>query len=70
MIYNQQDGDDRAILLIMDRSIDPVAPFLHEFTYQAMIYDLLQENIKKDNVYKYEIICFFISTYTKLIIIC
>lgn len=61
MIYNQQDGDDRAILLIVDRSIDPVAPFLHEFTYQAMIYDLLQENIKKDNVYKYDqkIICFF-----------
>ena len=61
LIYNQQDGDDRAILLIVDRSIDPVAPFLHEFTYQAMIYDLLQENIKKDNVYKYDqkIICFF-----------
>lgn len=28
-------------MFVVDRSMDPVAPFLHEFTYQAMIHDLL-----------------------------
>ncbi|CAD7063261.1 unnamed protein product [Tilletia caries] len=31
----------RGVLFITDRSMDPVAPFLHEFTYQAMCNDLL-----------------------------
>ncbi|KAI9313586.1 Sec1-like protein [Dichotomocladium elegans] len=31
----------RATLLIVDRTVDANAPFLHEFTYQAMINDLL-----------------------------
>ncbi|KAI7867457.1 Sec1-like protein [Spinellus fusiger] len=31
----------RATLLIVDRSVDLIAPLLHEFTYQAMINDLL-----------------------------
>ncbi|KAG0168834.1 vacuolar sorting protein VPS33/slp1 [Apophysomyces sp. BC1015] len=33
--------EPRATFLIVDRSLDPVAPLLHEFTYQAMINDLL-----------------------------
>ncbi|RIB13678.1 Sec1-like protein [Gigaspora rosea] len=38
----------RAILFIVDRSIDMYAPILHEFTYQAMANDVLQiENGKK-----------------------
>ncbi|KAL2915942.1 syntaxin binding protein 1 [Polyrhizophydium stewartii] len=31
----------RAVLIIVDRSFDVVAPLLHEFTYQAMMSDLL-----------------------------
>ncbi|QRV88945.1 Ras opposite protein [Ceratobasidium sp. AG-Ba] len=31
----------RAVLFITDRSMDPVAPLMHEFTYQAMATDLL-----------------------------
>jgi syntaxin-binding protein 1 len=31
----------RAILLIVDRSIDALAPLLHDFTYQAMATDLV-----------------------------
>jgi syntaxin-binding protein 1 len=31
----------KATLFIIDRSIDPVAPLLHEFWYQAMVNDLL-----------------------------
>lgn len=31
----------RATLYILDRSMDLIAPLVHEFTYQAMIHDLL-----------------------------
>jgi len=37
-------------LLIVDRSIDAVAPVIHEWTYEAMVYDLLGV---KEGVYNY-----------------
>ncbi|GAA6011838.1 hypothetical protein JCM11491_000767 [Sporobolomyces phaffii] len=41
----------RGVLLITDRSMDLYAPFLHEFTYQAMCNDLLE--IEKGRKYRY-----------------
>ncbi|KAF2032747.1 Sec1-like protein [Setomelanomma holmii] len=43
--YNQdfppQSNRPRGALYITDRSMDLIAPFVHEFTYQAMAFDLL-----------------------------
>jgi len=34
-------GKGRATMIITDRTMDMIAPFVHEFTYQAMANDLL-----------------------------
>lgn len=34
-------GRGRATLLILDRAVDPLGPLLHEFGYQANVYDVL-----------------------------
>jgi len=51
------NGDDaqgereRAQLLLVDRSFDPLTPIMHEYSYQCMSYDLL--NVEGDNVISY-----------------
>ena len=43
----------RSTLLILDRSIDIVAPLVHEFTYQSMAHDLI--DFENGTKYKFEI---------------
>ncbi|KAK2463590.1 hypothetical protein APHAL10511_004341 [Amanita phalloides] len=43
----------RGTLIITDRSMDMLAPFIHEFTYQAMAYDLLPIESGK-YIYKFQ----------------
>jgi syntaxin-binding protein 1 len=53
----------RATLLITDRSMDLQAPFIHEFTYQAMANDLLP--IEDGSRYSFVINSFFKQRYSR-----
>jgi syntaxin-binding protein 1 len=47
------EGRGRSVFLVLDRSVDCYAPLLHEFTFQAMVYDLLP--IKDSCKYTYKV---------------
>ncbi|ORX89238.1 Sec1-like protein [Basidiobolus meristosporus CBS 931.73] len=51
--YLQNTTEPRASLIILDRTLDMKAPLLHDITYQAMAYDML--DITDDRKYQYEI---------------
>lgn len=36
-----KDSREKAQILILDRSFDPISPLMHDYTYQAMVHDLL-----------------------------
>jgi syntaxin-binding protein 1 len=40
--WKYNETRERGTILFLDRSIDPTAPLMHEFTFQAMIYDLVR----------------------------
>ncbi|TFK74997.1 Sec1-like snare protein [Pluteus cervinus] len=53
----QKAGGDqrpRSTLIVTDRSMDMLAPFIHEFTYQAMANDLLPIENGKSYMYKFQ----------------
>ena len=41
----------KIVLVILDRTVDPMTPILHDFYYQSMVYDLLEI---KDDLVSYE----------------
>ena len=44
--YSDKMHNPRANLIIVDRSIDISTPLMHDYTYETVIYDLLETNAK------------------------
>ncbi|KAJ1796418.1 syntaxin binding protein 1 [Coemansia sp. RSA 2399] len=49
------ENKSQSELIIIDRSADPYAPILHEFTYEAMVYDLLKVDSDDQVAYNVEL---------------
>jgi syntaxin-binding protein 1 len=52
--FGKQNTRERSTLIITDRSMDMTAPFIHEFTYQAMANDLLPIRDGTKYTYKFQ----------------
>ncbi|TFL01947.1 Sec1-like protein [Pterulicium gracile] len=52
--FGKQATRERGTLIITDRSMDMMSPFIHEFTYQAMANDLLPIRDGKTYTYKFQ----------------
>ncbi|KAI0306079.1 Sec1-like snare protein [Multifurca ochricompacta] len=50
----QDPGRQRSTLIVTDRAMDVIAPFIHEFTYQAMANDLLPIEDGSKYTYKFQ----------------
>ncbi|CAD6581232.1 MAG: vacuolar sorting protein VPS33/slp1 [Tremellales sp. Tagirdzhanova-0007] len=52
--FPEPSSRPKAVLFLVDRSMDPAAPFLHEFWYQAMVNDVLKVDDGTQYQYTYE----------------
>ncbi|XP_042877132.1 vacuolar protein sorting-associated protein 45-like [Penaeus japonicus] len=49
-LYTNVDTEGNSLLLILDRRDDPVTPLLHQWTYEAMVHELLGVNNGRVNL--------------------
>ena len=47
-LYRNKKMKKKGILLITDRTLDPIIPALHDYSYSSLVYDLLDKNIKPE----------------------
>ncbi|CCD26975.1 Sec1p NDAI_0J00830 [Naumovozyma dairenensis CBS 421] len=52
--FPPQSDRPRSIMIITDRTLDPFSPILHDFNYQAMVYDVIQDVDPRTDVYHYK----------------
>ena len=47
-LYRNKKMKKKGILLITDRTLDPIIPALHDYSYSSLVYDLFDKNIKSE----------------------